>query len=427
MGKKLNLTDFHKHIFSLSSGLIFLTVPSHTEAVSWIAGRTDVVSTFFCLFSFTLYLTYKNYNKKYWLIISLFLFFTALCSKECVIFYPVIIFSYELYLNFSRKNIYKILSITFLYGFLFALYMIIRYIQLGTFIGGYGNKVHLKFIPGEIFQNIISYPVRSLLPPLYHSIPAIGFAGIFFIIIFIYSCLFLSKNKELRGISIFLISCALISLLPVINLGISHRDTQGQRFLYLPSSFTSLYIAFLLASIRSNKKVVITLLLSLLLIFTSFLYSTNQNWVQASQIGKNILTSLEQFNRSERLFITGLPDNFNGAYIYRNGFHNAIKLFKSELKIDNINIVLFNTTYNIKEETLIEPLQEPHSYKISLTGKKSYFMNSNIPLEETFSNQYYDVLDFKDNSYILKFKEFTSNDKLAAYSTGKLVNASCLY
>ena len=371
--KKLNLTDFQKHMFSLSSGLIFLTVPSHTEAVSWIAGRTDVISTFFCLFSFTLYLTCKNYNKKYCLIMSLFLFFIALCSKECVIFYPIIIFSYELYLNRSRENIYKVLSITCLYGFLFALYMIIRYMQLGTFIGGYGTGVHLKFIPSEIFQHIISYPVRSLLPPLYHSIPAIGFAGIFFIIIFIYSCLFLSKNKELRGISIFLISCAVISILPVINLGISHRDTQGQRFLYLPSSFTVLYIGFLLASIRSNKKVVITLLLSLLIIFTSFLYSTNQNWLQASQIARNIIINLEQFDKSERLFITSLPDNFNGAYVYRNGFHNAIKLFKGKLKIDNINIILFNSTYNIKEETLIESLKEPYTYKITITDQNSYF------------------------------------------------------
>ncbi|MEQ8189719.1 MAG: hypothetical protein ABRQ39_17250 [Candidatus Eremiobacterota bacterium] len=431
IGKKLNLTDFQKYMFSLSSGFIFLTAPSHTESVSWISGRTDVVATCFCLFSFAMYVAYKNYNKTYLLIISSVLFFAALCSKECVIFYPALIFLYELYLNYPCKHIRKVLPVPCLYGFLFALYMLIRYIQLGTFIGGYGTGVHLNFIPFKIIQNIILYPVISILPPLYDSIHAITFSCLFFMIIIIYSCIFFLKHKELKGTAIFLIISAAISILPAANLlplpGIYHTDTQGQRFLYLPSSFTALYTGFLLSCIRCNKKIVTTLCMSFLIILAAFLYSTNKNWEEASRIAENIISNMEQFDKSERLFMANLPDNFNGAYIYRNGFHHAIKLFRSELKSYKINIILFNAMYDINEEILIESLEKPYTCRVILTGKKSYFMNCNVPIEETFSNKYYDVPEFKDKSYILKFKKFTSDDRLVIYSAGRLINVSSIH
>lgn len=43
ISKKLDL------IISILSGLLFLTLHSHVEAVAWISARSDLVSTFFCL------------------------------------------------------------------------------------------------------------------------------------------------------------------------------------------------------------------------------------------------------------------------------------------------------------------------------------------------------------------------------------------
>src|SRR5258706_1044478 len=43
---------------AILAGVLFLVHPSHTEAVSWISGRADLIATFFCLASLCTYLAY---------------------------------------------------------------------------------------------------------------------------------------------------------------------------------------------------------------------------------------------------------------------------------------------------------------------------------------------------------------------------------
>jgi len=45
-----------KRFIPYFAGFIFLLLPSHSEAVSWISARTDVIATFFALLSFSIYL-----------------------------------------------------------------------------------------------------------------------------------------------------------------------------------------------------------------------------------------------------------------------------------------------------------------------------------------------------------------------------------
>lgn len=50
-----------KRFIPYFAGFIFLLLPSHSEAVSWISARTDVIATFFALLSFSIYLIPINY------------------------------------------------------------------------------------------------------------------------------------------------------------------------------------------------------------------------------------------------------------------------------------------------------------------------------------------------------------------------------
>ncbi|HEX6626246.1 MAG TPA: hypothetical protein VF064_21190, partial [Pyrinomonadaceae bacterium] len=85
---------------ALGAGLLFLLHPSHTEAVSWISGRADVLATFFGLLSLLFHLSYaqarlsdKRTPRRAPLaisfVLSLLCFALALFAKEAAAFIPL--------------------------------------------------------------------------------------------------------------------------------------------------------------------------------------------------------------------------------------------------------------------------------------------------------------------------------------------------
>ena len=84
--KKFNIRA--RENIALFSALLFTVHPMHVESVSWIAGRTDVLSSMFFLAAFVAHI--KSYNKSYYLApsVSVFLHGTSVqgaCS--CFPFY----------------------------------------------------------------------------------------------------------------------------------------------------------------------------------------------------------------------------------------------------------------------------------------------------------------------------------------------------
>src|SRR5229473_6333162 len=56
----LTLSTETKKAISIGAGALFLLHPSHTEAVSWISGRADLIATFFCLASLLWFIAYAR-------------------------------------------------------------------------------------------------------------------------------------------------------------------------------------------------------------------------------------------------------------------------------------------------------------------------------------------------------------------------------
>jgi tetratricopeptide (TPR) repeat protein len=119
------LTNKH-FLLSFLPALFFLIHPLQTEAVSYVAGRADPLSTVFTLGSLILY-TYFRDNKKYlYLYLSLLLFSLGLLIKEQVIFLPALVVLIEAVYYFSKNNIKKSLLNLLPYFSLSIVYFILR-------------------------------------------------------------------------------------------------------------------------------------------------------------------------------------------------------------------------------------------------------------------------------------------------------------
>ncbi|MBN2489665.1 MAG: tetratricopeptide repeat protein [Planctomycetes bacterium] len=80
---------------ALAAGLLFATHPMHTESVTWIAGRTDVIATTFLLAAFWAYLRHRRRGSRLALAAAAGLFLVALFAKEMAAVLPLLLLVHE--------------------------------------------------------------------------------------------------------------------------------------------------------------------------------------------------------------------------------------------------------------------------------------------------------------------------------------------
>jgi hypothetical protein len=395
---------------ALCAAFLFLVIPSHAEAVTWISDRGDLLAAFFALTSFLAYLFYKQHSKFLYLLASLFSYVCALFTKESAVAVPLIILCYEFYRsNIKPDKEYKLLkslAAVLLYSLPFILYLLARYFVLGDLIGGYGRKVHLNFDFLLIAKNLWIYPARLLLPPL----PNIGliFSIITtFIALIIIGMKFILK-KELSSIIYFLIFAFYILLLPVSNLVISYFNSEGERFIYFPSVFFIMSMAVLLYYVFTNPKAFVVVSLGLILFCQLSLYQVNKNWREAGEISKNIIYSIKQLEKADRLLIVSLPDNINGAYIFRNGLQDAIHLFIGQERFKSIAVISRCDIFS--ENDGVKIVRDALGYSVQLISSRGCL---NEVLADYGSN-------ITCRGFSLDFKKLDIDDKVIFYAVGKM-------
>ncbi len=88
----------------LLAALLFAIHPVHTESVSWIAGRTDVIACFFFLISLYCYVKFMEKRGLLLYLISLLSFTLSLFSKEMAVTLPLILIAYDYFYTTEGKK-----------------------------------------------------------------------------------------------------------------------------------------------------------------------------------------------------------------------------------------------------------------------------------------------------------------------------------
>ena len=435
-----------KRFIPYFAGFIFLLLPSHSEAVSWISARTDVIATFFALLSFCTYLNFRHFGKPIKLWISLIAFLAALLCKESIVSFPGLIIAYELYQYSQTKsrNIKKPLINCLLYIAVLGFYFIWRYLKLGTLVGGYGEGIHLKFNPIQILYNLIIYPSRSFLSAQFNSSLTfwiINFIGLVLISIFavIVSYYRHQFQSNIPQTLLLIIVGFWICVLPAINVSVSPFDSQGERYLYWASSFTSIYIALIFTILVSHFQLCLILSSILLVSLGLSLNTVNQNWKFAGEISESLLSSLQKMP-IESPIITTIPDNFRGAYLYRTGLIQGLYLFDLNNRFNvqfeqkstdkpfetvrfysnNILLVMMNTLREPSDKIIVNSPQ-PNQYQFQLSNPQTLFF---LTPKNTPATPDYQVTDVQPQSYTLTLNNPSRFQDLLLYSSGQFVKLS---
>lgn len=427
------LLESNRWFPSLAAGLLFLTHPSHSEAVSWISGRSDVIATFWILPSLFFYLVHARTSKTHYRLVSIGLYGLSLLSKESVVTFPFLILILDYLIRMyvpGGKPGWKRNG-----GFfgLLAAYLILRRFVLGDWIGGYGSQIHTQLDGALLERNFLYFTARTLLPALEYPIHAwilrIGRLGVLLMAAALLPAAAIlwkaQRDERYKGwserargpflmLALFLMYAA--ALAPVINLSIHLGGSLGERLIYYPGVFIIMMLAGIVFTLARRPVYAALFCVILSLFYAASLHQANRNWVNAGKLTGQILRDLDRLGPARRLFILNLPDTIGGAYVFRNGIKSAYNLFAGPASVDEIRVAAYQSLTALEDGVEVRRLG-PGAYEVKTTHSRTYFLNRRIPAPDLALFQ---VPERERNRITVQIQEMTARDRAAYYSLGSL-------
>lgn len=397
----------YRNLFALFSTLIFAVHPVHTEAVSWISGRTDSMVTMFFFASFLFYIEYTKElkfeskehslqtvkgNRTIYLLLSLFFYSLGLLTKEMIVTMPLIILAYDfIYRKKDFDYIKKHIPVYALFAGITLIYLLLRYYLLmdiperESYLYFFGKDFTVTI--GTMIKTIPVY-FRLLFAPfqlLYHYNGVIADAKTLidsevllsaaFIILLIYLSYFFYKKDSIVS---FCIAFFLITLLPVMNF-IPSMNLMAERFLYMVSFCLVLLICHvsLLGSAKRDFTILIFGLTIIVISLSYLTYVRNEQWKDNNTLymtgnnvkgtvllvnSGNILANQKKYDEASKLYKKAIEirdnnllahHNLGLVYLIRGSLDSAEVKFKKGISIDSLapdGYFQLATIYNMQEK-----------------------------------------------------------------------------
>ncbi len=373
--------------------LVFAVHPIHTESVTFICGRTDVMSAFFLFTSLYLFIRGIFARKsivRIFLIsaVALLYMLALLCKEASIVGLALFGVTWLCFRQDSRAEWRYPVQVLLAVSAMTVLYMIIRYTLLS------GVMAHRNAYPGATFMytvltlpKIIVLYIGKLLVPVGLSIDyaprvvtSVLSASFIFpiIIILILLSITIVSYKRGRKVVAYGILWFFITVLPVTNIipiGIFMAD----RFLYIPSlglAFVGGYILDGLVNRNYNRRIVFGCIIVIMLSSMVLVVRRNTDWrneyVLWSKTAETTPASfraqgslgqifMEQGRYDEALRRTRLallynPDdyrvlgNLGVIYLSLHKYDKAIESFKKVLRLEPRDFRTYANLYVIYAE-----------------------------------------------------------------------------
>ena len=274
--------------WAFAAALIFAVHPVHTDAVTALVGRAELIAAFFTMSAFLFYLRFREHGRGRDSLLVLIFFFLALPGKENAIVLPLLILVYDLlYVSpFRGQHFFRYAR---LYPGLFCtavLYMLIRFLVLGGIGPAAGGAIFsdASFLTRmatmvkvfATYLKLLVFPVglRAFYDDTFPFSDSFLDARVLLsaavLAATIGTALYLCRKRSKLAFPLLWIFLCLLPVSQIIPLG----ALMAERFLYLPSAGFSLFTAGLLQAFWLRRRKRFTLSIAL----ASFLFVVLMIW-----------------------------------------------------------------------------------------------------------------------------------------------------
>jgi hypothetical protein len=326
-------------IYAFIATLLFLTYPFHSEGVAWVLGRACIVANLMGISA--LVILVSDLSQRVRIAGVCLCYFIGLASYESIMLLPlmvfVILYGRENYMRQGKgregdrqqasRRVY--LSWGIALGMTLAIHLVIRVLVSGGVLGSYGESFfgqRLLNYAGNIFR----VTGRYFLPPSDNTHRMLFLFGLLLVALAVVVAALFKRYRDERRVGDhflkLLILLALASVIPAL-FGVSTRTPESDRFLYFPSFFLCSCVAFVLVHLLRSRNALFFCVAILVVYQIVYLEKNNLNWLRASRMTKEIVGTVGRQNRQNphaKIFLINLPDELNGAFIFRMGFDDAL-------------------------------------------------------------------------------------------------------
>jgi hypothetical protein len=300
------------------AALLFIVYPFHQEAIVWCVGRYPSMATAFMLGGVLVASSAHRWPLKVAFVLSLYV--VAALTYEIALCLPFLV----LVLLRQRNDPLR----PWVVGFVLTTMALLagRWLIVGDWSSGYLRTL-LQHDGTTYAFAVPKALLRLVLPPCEDTRrQAVRSALLLFAIAVLGWKLKAARSIPLsRSVLYLLLAMLLLSSWLALLGGVSTRTSESDRFLYLPSVFLCVIIGLFLSGL---EKGVLRWGLASALLAISFvaLRANHRNWAVASVITASTIDALEREQARGPLEVNGLPDEFEGAFIFRHGVNSAMLL-----------------------------------------------------------------------------------------------------
>ncbi len=311
---------------ALFAAAIFTVHGTRPEAVVWIAGRFDLLATFFVLLGLILFIqSAGDAAGPLHGYLSLVCMTLAILSKESAFIFPLLA---ALWLisdrGWSRRHLIPLLPYFLLAGTLFAL----RWLVFGG-IGGYRDlqSSHAKALSFSLLSalkaavprlwSVLCFPINwSIRPGTVLAILTVGYV--------IALGRLATSATDLRKL-FFSFAFVLVSVIPPLHMLLIGSDLEKSRLLYLPSVGFCLMLALAADKLRGRAFWMAT---GIVLTFNFLALEHNLGaWRYASAKAQAACAAAADCvgSGNGKTVVVGLPAILRGVYFFGNGFKECVE------------------------------------------------------------------------------------------------------
>ena len=308
---------------------LFAVHATRPETVVWIAGRADLLTTFFVLLSLVFFIRSWDAPRSmsvFFRLASFAAMSLAFISKESSYTLPLLL---GLWLAVNgglkdRRGWYAFLPFFTAAACLFAW----RWILFGG-IGGYADAagrpqaLSLGFVPvlntfGLRLWAVLFFPINWSVQPGV----VLGIVTTFYV-----AALFSLSSAAVRRRDLVLTAGWLLALaLPPVQQLLIGADLQKARYLYLPSTGFCLLLAAAVTRLNATPRWAVA---TAVLMFHAVALAHNLSaWQYASEKAKSACAAVTACvtGPDSRMSVLGLPGSLNGVYFFANGFPECVAM-----------------------------------------------------------------------------------------------------
>lgn len=347
-----NYLEHFNESFAWCSGLLLLCFPFHNETVVWIVGRASSLAAFFGMISLYVAISFKP--KFSTACIAGFSYLLGLSAYESIFTIPAIALCFAFFLKKPKAYLY---SLIVAYSLFLAIHVTLRISLSHGVLGSYGTGVFDMSLKNYL-EHFLKMFARMFIPPIDNSFSFVVVTVLFFCSSITIMYLLMKNRKDrnrVLAIAIFLTGMIFLSMIVGILFPVSTRTSEGDRLLYFPSIFVCLLLSYSLHELITSKKMRAGSIGICFLFYMICLQTNNFNWLKADKITKGILNEIgSTIQKKQTHLFFCIPAEHKGAYVFRNGFYDAL-LIKG---IDTTGVRLVNVL-NYKEYRLLPSTIEP--------------------------------------------------------------------